>query len=83
MTHKAAHPLVGELIQESDKGTCNIEVDQSEEGTIISDYASGPEMSNAAQYLINECAERTGRGGTAKPLGRDPLLPIMTSDVDL
>ena len=38
----------------------------------MSDDASGPEMSNAAQFLINTCAERMGRGGTAKPLGQSP-----------
>ena len=61
-----------------DKGTCNIEVDQIEEGSIMSDYASGPEMSNAGQFLINRCAEQTGRGGTAKPLGQSPQEALFT-----
>lgn len=52
-----------------DKGTCNIEVDQIVEGSIMNDHASGPEMSNAAQFLINRCAGSMGMGGTAKPLG--------------
>lgn len=38
----------------------------------MSDYASGPEMSEAGKFLINRCAEGTGRGGTAKPLGQSP-----------
>ena len=35
----------------------------------MSDFASGPEISNAAQNLINKCTE-TGQGGIAKPLGQ-------------
>ena len=64
--------MSGQTNATTDKGTCNIEVDQIEGGNIMSDYASGPEMSNAGKYLINRCAERTGRGGTAKPLGQSP-----------
>ena len=56
----------------------------------MSDYASGPEMSNAGKFLINRCAERTGRGGTAKPLGQFPTeawlcnttITHLSSDVD-
>ena len=70
-------------MQKTDKATCNIEVDQIEEGSILSDYVTSPEVSNAGQYLINRCAERTGRGGTVKPLGKAALSFIATSDVHL
>lgn len=64
-------------------GTCVLEFDQTEKGSIISDETTGNEMSSAASYLIGKCAsvQAKDRGGIATGLGKSKYQPPLQTSI--